>query len=85
MVNHQKAVSMTKQRTAHQIIKALVLKGYCYRQLSEWSGLLPNLLHTISNDETYDELCSLRDRLNNLPPPTEKPRWADRIKRDKAK
>lgn len=75
---------MAKQRTAHQIIKELMDKGYCLRQLHEWSGLSTSTIHAMYNDEFYAESAETRDLLNSSKP-TEKPRWADRIKRDKAK
>ena len=63
-----------KQKTAHQIISALIRKGYCYRQLSECYGLSPSILHAMANNEHYQESPEKRDLLNSKQP-ADKPRW----------
>lgn len=65
---------MKKQRSAHEVIKALILEGYCYRQLHACYGLSISTMHNMNENEDYSESAKVRDLLNSKRP-SEPPRW----------
>ncbi len=59
---------MAKQQTAHEVIRALLFKGYSYRELAVFYDMSPSMLHRIGNNEDFDEPVSVRALLNSKKP-----------------
>ena len=59
---------MTKQKSAHEVIKELLSKRYSYRELAVFYEMSPSMLHRIGNNEDFDEPVSVRNLLNSKKP-----------------
>ena len=71
---------MAKQKTGHQVLRGLIMKGYSFKQLSVHYDMPLSTLNRIANNEHYHESQEFRDKLN-ASKPKDVPRWADRIKK----
>lgn len=59
---------MSKQKSAHEVIKELLNKSYSYRELAVFYDMSPSMLHRIGNNPEFDEPVSIRDLLNSKRP-----------------
>ncbi len=55
-------------KSAYEVITGLLKKGFSYRELASFYNESPSLLHRIGNNPDYDEVISLREKLNKSKP-----------------